>query len=169
MKGNRRRKPERPDSSPFEVLNVALTSSTRASRTLVVICSCILAILVVAALSLAGTVLIPVALATMFTFVLAPFATRLQHAGLGRIPAVLIVTAIAFLVVAGFGAVVVNQARSLAIELPGYRDNIRTKLDALGGENGGFFADVQKAVDEIHDAFFGGDARARPTPVQVQP
>src|SRR5260370_13357286 len=108
------------------------------SRTLVVVCSCILAILVVAALSLARTVLIPVALATMLTFILAPFATRLQRTGLGRVPAVLIVTTVAFLIVAAFGAVLVHQAHSLATELPGYRDNIKQKLTTLrGGEDGG--------------------------------
>jgi predicted PurR-regulated permease PerM len=149
---------------------VAIPSSTRASRTLLVVCSCILAILVVAALALARTVLIPVALAVMVTFILAPFATRLQRVGLGRIPAVLVVTAVAFLVVGGFGTIVVQQAGSLAAELPGYRDNISQKLAVLrGGEQGRLWAKAQ----ELHDAIFGpaeqGESSQKPLTVQVRP
>jgi len=118
-------------------------------------------------------VLIPVALATMLTFVLAPFVSRLQRTGLGRVPAVLIVTTTALLIVAGFGAVVVKQAHSLATELPGYRDNIRHKLTALRGENGGFWADVENAWNELHDAVFGAadrsDSRENTMTVQVKP
>ncbi|MBI1916011.1 MAG: AI-2E family transporter [Planctomycetes bacterium] len=146
---------------------MAITSSARVSRTLVVVCSCILAILVVAALSLARAVLIPVALATMLTFVLAPFATRLQRIGLGRVPAVLVVTTAAFLIVAGFGAVVVRQAHSLASELPEYRDNIRQKLTALHGGENGFWADVENAANELQEAIFG--AREQTMMVQVKP
>jgi predicted PurR-regulated permease PerM len=133
---------------------------------LIVICSCILAILVVAALSLARTVLIPVALATMLTFILAPFATRLQRAGLGRVPAVLVVTAAAFLIVAGFGAVLLQQAHSLVKELPGYRDNIQQKLITLRGENGGVWADLENAVNQLHEAVFGPPSNA--TLVQIE-
>src|SRR5262245_35280506 len=178
MKGDsgqrRPRRSARRVSPPFEVLNVAILSSTRASRTLLVVCSCILAILVVAALALARTVLIPVALAVMVTFILAPFATRLQRVGLGRIPAVLVVTVMAFLVVGGFGAIVVQQAGSLAAELPGYRENIRQKFAVLrGGEQGGLWADAEKALEELHDAIFGlaepGESPQKPLTVKVKP
>jgi len=152
---------------------VAIPSSTRASRTLLVVCSCILAILVVAVLSLARAVLIPVALAVMLTFILAPFTTRLQRVGLGRVPAVLIVTAVAFLVVGGFGAIVVQQAGSLAAELPGYRDNIRQKLAVLRGEQGGLLADAETATEELYDAIFGprerGESPQKPLAVQIKP
>src|SRR5262249_21058798 len=92
---------------------------------------------------------------------------RLQRAGLWRVPAVLVVTTVAFLIVAGFGAIVVQQAHGLATELPRYRDNIRQKLTALQAGGNGVWADVENAFNELHEAFFGRPDR--PMTVQVKP
>ena len=82
-------------------------------------------------LYLAREVLIPIALALLLSFLLAPPMVRLQRWGLGKTFAALLVVALSFsglLFVswAGFG-----QAYNLSLELPGYRDNISTKLRSL--------------------------------------
>ena len=96
----------------------------RASRLVVVISVAV----VVAVLYLAGPVLIPVALAVLLSFLLAPLVRRLVKLGLGRTFSVFSVSTLALLVVATLGWVMASQALELAENLPQYRDNIRQKL-----------------------------------------
>lgn len=84
--------------------------------------------LVVAVLYIAQAVLIPFALAILFTFFLAPIVSLLQRAGLGRVVSVIVVTLLALGVLAGLAWVVGTQVVSLAHELPQYRSNIREKI-----------------------------------------
>lgn len=84
-------------------------------------------VLVVAVLYWAQAVLVPLALAVLFAFVLTPPATWLQP-WVGRVPAVLLVVSLVFasLGVAGWGLAV--QMSHLAEDLPGHGANIRTKI-----------------------------------------
>lgn len=100
-------------------------------------------------LVLAQAVLVPVALAILLTFVLAPPVVRLQR-WIGRVPAVLVVVALAFTVlgVAGWG--LANQMAYLAADLPGYRENIRQKIaDVRQAGKGGSVEKVQETLDNI--------------------
>src|SRR5512143_1166695 len=83
--------------------------------------------LVVAILYVAQAVFVPIALAVLCTFVLAPLTLRLQRL-IGRVPAILVVCTITFaaLGVAAWG--VGRQVGQIASELPGYRVNIREKV-----------------------------------------
>ena len=74
--------------------------------------------LVVACLFWAQKVLIPVALALLLTFILAPLVTRLQRLGLGRTVAVLVVVIAAFSVIVGLCWGLAAQLRSLLEEIP---------------------------------------------------
>jgi predicted PurR-regulated permease PerM len=72
--------------------------------------------------------LIPIALALLLSFLLAPAMVRLQRWGMGKTLAALLVVALSFsglilICWAGLG-----QVYSLSLELPAYRHNISTKL-----------------------------------------
>jgi predicted PurR-regulated permease PerM len=91
----------------------------------------ILLVTAVATLYLASEVLIPLALATLLTFILAPSVTRLERLRLGRIPSVLIVVSAAFVLMLLLGWAVANQMVSLGQELPRYEKNFIARIDAL--------------------------------------
>lgn len=84
--------------------------------------------LVVAVLYAAQAVLMPFALAILFTFFLAPIVVFLQRLGVGRVVSVLLVTLIMLGVIGGVAYAVGTQVASLGDELPRYRSNIRQKI-----------------------------------------
>ena len=88
--------------------------------------------IVIAALYFAKEVLIPLALAIMLSFLLAPLVLRLQRWGLPRIPSLLIVLVVVGGAFAGLGIVVFGQLRDLADKLPGYQSNIEEKVAWAG-------------------------------------
>ena len=110
---------------------MADTHAPPALRSLLTVCTCILGILVVASLSLARVVLLPLALAILLTFILTPLVIRLQRRGLGRGISVTLVSSLAFVIVGGFVFIIAIQLRNLAVDLPGYRENINRKFAAL--------------------------------------
>src|SRR3954469_25549992 len=85
-------------------------------------------VIVTAVLYLAREVLIPLALAVLFTLLLAPSVRRLESWRLGRVPATLIVAVLALALVGGIGLVTGNQFVNLVGKLPEYRENIAKKL-----------------------------------------
>src|SRR5690349_1708977 len=75
-------------------------------------------VLIVAILYLAKTVIVPLALAILLTFVLTPVVSASQRLGLPRVPAVLVVVLCSFTVVGLVGWIVGAQIHNLASELP---------------------------------------------------
>lgn len=88
---------------------------------------------VIAALRLAQDVFIPIALAILMTFLLAPLVERLQRWGINRVVAVLVTVVVAFLILGGLLYVVFSQLRDLARELPQYREQLFHNLNQLSG------------------------------------
>ena len=86
---------------------------------------------VVAGLYLAREVLIPLALAVLFSFLLAPIARRLEALHLGRPLSTVAVVTLFVLGLAGVGWAAGNQMLNLIGKLPEYRQHIAHKLDAL--------------------------------------
>jgi predicted PurR-regulated permease PerM len=84
-------------------------------------------VLVVAVLYWAQAVLVPLALALLLTFVLTPPVSWLQR-WVGRVPAVLLVVTLVFALLGLAGWGLTWQMDRLVQDLPGYRDNIRTKI-----------------------------------------
>ncbi len=118
-----------------------------------------------AALYFAKEVLIPLALALLFSFLLAPLVRRLERFGLWRVPSVLLVAAAFFCVFGLVGWLTATQVMDLAAKVPGYQDNIQHKLDALRGHGGS----LQKAVQVIETvekkaADNGKEPAASPSP-----
>jgi predicted PurR-regulated permease PerM len=84
-------------------------------------------VLVVAVLYWAQAVLVPLALALLLTFVLTPPVSWLQR-WVGRVPAVLLIVTLVFALLGLAGWGLTWQMDRLVQDLPGYRDNIRTKI-----------------------------------------
>ena len=78
-------------------------------------------VVVVGALYLGSDILIPLALAILLSFMLAPIVIRLRRLGLGRIPSVLAVVLLLFVALLGLGSIVASQVVHLAENLPTLR------------------------------------------------
>jgi len=93
----------------------------------------LMAVVVVSALYFGREVLVPIALAVLMSFVLAPLVRLLQRWFLPRIVAVAIVVLIAFGAVFSLGSLMVSQVNQLAVDLPRYQSTLREaeELDAL--------------------------------------
>ena len=106
-------------------------------------------VLVVVILYWAQAVLVPIALAVLLTFVLAPPVTWLER-WVGRVPAVLVAVTVAFLVLGLAGWGLARQMTQLADDLPHYRVNILAKIaDVRGAGEGGAVEKLQEAIDDI--------------------
>lgn len=88
-------------------------------------------LIVAAILYFAKEVLLPLALALLLAFLLAPVSWRLERLRLGRVPATLLVVLVALAIVGSIGTVAGLQAVSLAAKLPEYRHTIAQKIRAL--------------------------------------
>lgn len=100
---------------------------------------------VVAALYFGQDLLVPLVLAAVLAFVLAPLARLLQRARLPHVPAVLLAVVIAFVVIGLLSAVVGQQITGLAGQLPQYQANITAKWDKLTSGDG-FIADLLRPL-----------------------
>ena len=97
--------------------------------------SVMLIMIVVAVLYVAKEIFVPLALALMFSFVLAPLVTRFERLKIGRMPSVLLAVLIAFGIVGGVGYLVGNQLVDLTYKLPSYQQNIATRIATLKKTN----------------------------------
>ncbi len=91
---------------------------------------------VVAALYFGRSVFVPIALATLITFLLSRLVTRLER-WIGRIAAVLVTVIAMFTIFAGASWVIGSQVIDLADKLPDYQANIVAKIRSLRLPAGG--------------------------------
>lgn len=94
-------------------------------------------IAVVAALYFGRDVLLPLAVAVLLTFALAPGVGWLRKLHVPRVAAVITVVVAAFAVIVVFGAVVTSQLSSLAQNIPLYQSNIEAKVQTIRDANVG--------------------------------
>ncbi len=123
--------------------------------------------LVIALLYFASEVLIPLALAVLLTFLLAPLVIRLERWGLQRVPSTIIVVILALAAVAGVGYGVFTQAQELGEDLPRYSENISNKLSRLLPKGGGMFAAVERTAEKISQQVAGPATAPASAPAQV--
>jgi predicted PurR-regulated permease PerM len=88
---------------------------------------------IVAALYFGREVLLPIALAILLSFVLAPLARLFQRLHLPRIPAVLLSVMLAFAVISAIGTLMFSQVSQLAGDLPHYQLTLSEKIKSLRG------------------------------------
>lgn len=85
----------------------------------------------VATLYFARAVLVPFALAMLFSFLLTPLVRLLEKLRLPRVPAVLLVVLLAMTVAVFLGVRVTSQFVEVIGQLPSYRANIENKVSSL--------------------------------------
>src|SRR6266487_1797294 len=88
---------------------------------------------VVAILYSARDIFIPITLAVLLSFLLAPAVRWLRRLRMGRVVAVAVIVLAAFVAISGFAAIVTQEVSSLARGLPEYRHNIEAKINSLPG------------------------------------
>ena len=130
--------------------------------------SSIVALLIAAAvLYLAKEVLIPVAVAILLSFLLAPAVRRLEQWRLGRVAATLIVAVVGFGIISAVAGIAATQAVSLGAKLPEYRHNIVEKLHALRHPKRD--SNIGKAAEAIKDIEKEAAPDRPPIPVKESP
>lgn len=148
-------------------------SSTAWHKGLQTLATFVLVILVIGCLYWAKPVLIPIALAILFTFLLSPVVTWLQKRRVPRVPAVILVVSLAGLIVLGVGWMVANQAINLANKLPTYQDNVTERIAQLRTrKSDSLLTKLEEFVEEVTAAAVGpmtGGSRFsdEPAPVKV--
>jgi predicted PurR-regulated permease PerM len=127
-------------------------------------------VVVVAALYFGQDILMPVALAILLSFALVPVVVRLRRWGLGRIPSVILVVLLMFMVVLGFGTLVASQLVDLARNLPSYEQNIRAKIQSVRGATegggGGVIDQASQMLKDLSKELDQATAPAAPGAVQ---
>jgi predicted PurR-regulated permease PerM len=127
----------------------------------------------VGALYLGRTLLMPVAVAALLTFLLSP-VVRFFERRLPRIVAVILVAVLAFSVLGVLAWGLALQASSLAEDIPTYRDHLKQKIaDVRGASRGNVIEKMQSATAEVVEELQKGDKPAKPAdkpvPVVVKP
>jgi predicted PurR-regulated permease PerM len=144
--------------------------------------------LIVAFLYFARDVIVPIALAVLLSFLLAPAVRWLRRLHIGRVAAVTLTVLSAFLAMLGFAAVVVQELSSLTRQIPEYRSNLETKIRSLPEvvPGGGVVHRITTMVQELGSELKRSEAQssisapdrsamsnspvepAKPVPVEIQ-
>jgi predicted PurR-regulated permease PerM len=114
-------------------------------------CGLISFALMVATLFWLREIFIPLALAILLSFLLAPVASRLEHWGLGRAPSVILSVLCAGLVVGAIGYTFTGPLADLAGQLPKYRATISKKLEAIRQPDIGPFSRAKETISSLLD------------------
>src|SRR6201981_2023747 len=123
------------------------------------------AALIIAALYLGREIFVPVALAVLLSFVLAPFVIRLHYWRVPRTVSVLVVVFIGFSIIFSLGGLMVSQATRLAGKLPGYQQTLSDKIESLRGLMGGGSVTLEQAstvLKELGTELQHRDANGQP-------
>jgi len=106
-------------------------------------------VVAIVTLYFARIVLIPFALALLFTFILTPVVKILERIHFGRIPSALLVVLLTVGACGGVGWTVAKQFAQVVNELPNYRANIRTKLTSLHWSSHHALENASQTMTEI--------------------
>ena len=128
-------------------------------------------VIVVAVLYFAREVFIPFALALLLSFLLAPLVVRLRRWHFGRVPSVLCVVLLSFVVVTTIGSVVAGQLSDLAHKMPLYQQNIHNKIRSIGASSSGLINRLSNAVEQFGRELNPSESNPgeeRPVPVEIR-
>jgi len=106
-------------------------------------------VVVIATLYFARVVLVPFALAMLFSFLLSPLVRGLERARLPRAVSVLLVVVISMAVVGSIGVAVTNQLVDVTNQLPNYKANIKEKVESVRGTNRAALVRATEAISEL--------------------
>jgi predicted PurR-regulated permease PerM len=154
----------RPDSDLFgEYENMNSYSS--------VLNTLLITVVIVACLFFAREVFIPITLACILSFMLAPVVRMLQKLRLPRGVAVVIVALLAFAAIFALGTLMAREVTQLAGDLPRYQATISAKIQRFSGSGEGGAAGTLKRAEEVIEDLNKEISKAQPTqtliPVEV--
>lgn len=126
--------------------------------------------MVVAALTITGLyvgkqVIVPLVIAFLIGFALSPLVSGLTRRGVPRLLAVIGVMLAVGMVVAGLGALLTTQLRSLSDQLPVYQSTIQEKVQSLGrqlrspGTFDGAVQTVTRVTNQVSETIGEGEHR----------
>ena len=101
------------------------------ARTLDLLVTTLLVVLTIAILYFAREILVPIAIAVLLSFVLAPLIKALGSLGINKRISVGIVVLSTFLLAVGLGAILAKQISDLAADAPKYQATVAEKVDGL--------------------------------------
>lgn len=130
-----------------------------------------IASIVILALYFGRDLLIPLALAMLFGFLLDPAVSRLKRWGLPRMASAIVVVAFALAALGGLGMYLGSQVQQLSADLPTYQSTIRDKLRSLrkSANMPSAWDGVFKTYNTVEKEIASVDsARARVQKVEVQ-
>jgi predicted PurR-regulated permease PerM len=129
--------------SPFAGPRAELGRHAQATDTIIIVAA------IVVGLYFGRDVLVPIAMAVLLSFVLAPVTVALTRLRIGRVASVLLAVALAFAILVALGAVIGKQVAQLGANLPEYQVVIAKKLQAVRTSS---FSKgvVEKAADALH-------------------
>ena len=90
-------------------------------------------VMIVATLYFGKEVLVPVTLALLLAFVLAPLTSLLRRLRLGKVPSVLLGVILALGLILGIGGVIGSQIAELTSDIPRYAATVETKVANVRG------------------------------------
>lgn len=129
---------------------------------------------VTAILYLGRDVLLPLAIALLLTFALAPIVSALRKMSVPKILAVILTVLTAFIVIAAFAFLVATQVSNLAQNIPTYQANVIEKIRSLKelGAGGGIIERLTGAAERVGAELQAGTQAAqvpdqKPLPVEI--
>ena len=129
-------------------------------------------VLILAAFAWAKEFLLPLILAILISFLLAPVVSRLERWHFPRVVAVFSVVAIAFALIGGLCSTLSLQGLDLVNSLPKYRDNIHAKWVAIQkGPSGPLnlaFTNVGSMIADLGKVSASVEGAQKPEPTKVQ-
>jgi predicted PurR-regulated permease PerM len=149
------------------------------------VATAILAFIIIMTLYFGREIFVPIALAILLSFVLAPLVGVLQRIRVPRGLAVVSVVIIAFALIFALGSLLATQLTQLAADLPRYQSTISEKIQSFRETTAGrgtlerasgMLKDLSKELDKPKDAvsplgpgsILGPKTPAPPTPVPVE-
>ncbi len=114
------------------------------------VASAILVALFIAALYFGREIFVPIALAILLSFVLAPVVGLLQRARIPRAFAVVSIVVLAFMIIFGLGTLIANQLSQLAGDLPVYQSTMREKIKSVRGATASS-GTLERAADMLQE------------------
>jgi predicted PurR-regulated permease PerM len=127
-------------------------------------------VVVVATLALAQRILIPLMMAILLAFILAPLVTFLQRRGLSKVFAVLAVMLLTLCLLCAIGWILSVQIHALVTEIPQHKATIIEKIKGLQGDGEGVVARLLQMIREISGEIQAGAVAAGPeNPADTSP
>lgn len=125
----------------------------------------LIGLIVIGAMYFAREVLIPIALAGILSFMLAPLVRLVQKLWVPRVIAVLVVVGLAFAGIFALGKTLVTEVERLAQDLPTYQATIEKKIEVIRGGDArtGTLERARVVLNQLNKELSGKQAKAGAT------